>query len=186
MQVRNIQGMKKIKCFFKLGFCFARESYDHIHTDGAMRQKGLDQLHSFSIQFPFIPSAHQSQYLIAAALQGDMKMRHELIAVGYKFNDLVGQKVGLNRGYAITLYSFYFIQFLYQHKEIFSLLFREPAQAFSAIRRRGLEGASKITQIHPRQYDLLYTLHSQIFHILHHINYAVTPAFSSCHRDSTE
>jgi hypothetical protein len=25
-----------------------------------------------------------------------MKMRHELITVGHKFNDLIGQQVGLN------------------------------------------------------------------------------------------
>ena len=86
--------MQKIKCFFKIFICFTRETNDHIHTNSTMWHQFLYQLNSFSIQFSFIPPAHQSQYFIAAALQRNMKMRHELIAVGNKFNDLIGKQIG--------------------------------------------------------------------------------------------
>ena len=70
---------------------FARKANDHIHTNGAMRHQGFDEPDPFGIQFFFIPPSHQTKYIITATLQWNMKMRHKLITVGYKFNDFIGQ-----------------------------------------------------------------------------------------------
>ena len=175
--------MKKVKCFFKIFFCFSRETNDHINTDSTMRHQCFDQLHPFCIQFSFIPASHQSQNLIAAALQWNMKMRHELIAVGNKFNDLISKQVGFNRRNAVTFNSFYFIQVpVSMRKEIFFSSFG----AFSKSPRLG----AGVGRNHP---DLLLSIQflllpcaAKFFHIFHYICNTITPAFSSCHRDGTE
>src|SRR5262249_20807510 len=89
MQVGNVKGMQKVEGFFEIFFGFSREPNDYIHADGAMWHKRFDQFHPLRIQFLFITTAHQTQYLVTTTLQRDMKMRHKLIAVRHEFDDLV-------------------------------------------------------------------------------------------------
>ena len=171
--------MQEIKCFFKIFFRFSGKP---TITSTPMAQCGINVLINFTL------SAYNSllyrrrinpKYLIAAALQGNMKMRHELFAVGNKFNDLIGQQIGFNRRNAITLNAFYFIQFFYQFKEIFfvGILSCIPAPSGP------LPKSPRFTPVNTISFT---PFAAKFFCIVHHIFNAIAPAFSSCHRDGAE
>src|SRR5690349_2000293 len=103
-----------------------------------------------------------------------MKMRHELIAVCYKLNDVVGQKVRLNRRNSISLNACYLFQLLDERVKIFSFYTRK------------VRGLTEISKINAGQYDLLYALCGQVFCIFDYMINGITPAFPSCQRNRAE
>ena len=71
---------------------------------------------------------------IAAALQRNMEMRHESIAVCYQLNDFIGEQVGLDGGNAVTRsMPLYFIQRLNQFSKSFPHVFFAPSMTFAKI-----------------------------------------------------
>src|SRR5688500_19902637 len=111
MEIGNIKGMKKFKSLIKIFFSFSRKTDNHIHTDTAVRHKSFDKCYFFSVQFAPVSAPHQPQYFIAAALQGNMKMRHELSAVAYKFDYLIRdwKSTRLNSSHLVFSYSVFFL-----------------------------------------------------------------------------
>src|SRR5690349_12456098 len=102
-----------------------------------------------------------------------MKMRHELITIGYKLNDLVRQQVWFNGRNTITLNAFYFFQFIYQRIEIFPVW-------------QGLGTGPKISKINSCQHYFFYPLRSEVFCIFYYVIDRITPAFPSCQGYRTE
>ena len=67
---------------------------DHaIDTDESVRHDGLYMVHPLGEELPRVTSSHDLQHLVTAALQGNVKMRREMLAGGYKIDDLVGKQV---------------------------------------------------------------------------------------------
>lgn len=119
MQLRYIQAVQKVECFFKIFIGFSGETHNHIHSYTTMRHQRFDVGYTVCIQFPLVTAAHQAQNLIAAALQGNMEMRYKLFTLRYKLNDFIGEQVGFNGGYAVTFNTLYFIEFLNETIKIF-------------------------------------------------------------------
>src|ERR1700722_9417787 len=94
---------------------------DHVDPDRAVRHTAADQLDPLRIQLAPVPAAHQRQDRIAAALEGDMKMRHETPASGDPFDHLRPQQVGLDGGYPVPVDTFDGIQLVYQRKKVLAV-----------------------------------------------------------------
>ena len=96
VEIGNIKRMQEIKSFFEIFIGFTGQSNNNVGANCAMRHQCFDTLNAISIQFPLIPSAHQRQNTIASALQGNMEMRHDAIAVRNKLNNIIRQQVWLD------------------------------------------------------------------------------------------
>src|ERR1700743_2200318 len=126
MKIRDIQCFQKFDGLAEMFVGFAGMSDDHIRTDRTMRHGFPDQAHPVCIQFPAIPAAHQAQHMVAAALQGEMKMGHKPVAARHPFDDLRRQQIGLDRGNPVSVDPDSAIQLLYEPKEGFSVVAKIP------------------------------------------------------------
>ena len=81
--------------------------------------QGFNTFHPVGIEFPLVTATHKRQYFIAAALQRDMKMGHETVAVGHQVDNFIIQQVGLDGRNTEPGYFLYLIQRLGEFKKIF-------------------------------------------------------------------
>src|SRR5438270_13540453 len=139
-----------------------------------MRHERLNHLHPVCIKLASVTSAHQPQDLVVTALQGHMKMRHELSALSNKANDFFGKQIRLDRRDPVSLNAGHIIQRLY---ELIKVLF----MSFRTIR-----ALSEIAQVHSGQNDLLYTLLCQLLCMMDDVANAIAPALAPGHWDSTK
>src|SRR5882724_1456122 len=110
--------MEKIECIVKILVCLTGKAHNHVYAYRAMRYKRLDKLNPVGVQLALVTSSHQRQYLIATALQGNMKMRHKTGAGSHLADDRVGKQVGLDGGNAVTFRPITCFQCLHQPGEI--------------------------------------------------------------------
>ena len=99
MKVRDRKFFEKIICFDKILIRLARKTDNYIGPDSEF----VNPAGCFKNQIPVIvgciSAPHQSQYIRATALQGNMKMfTHPIISRG-KFQDLIGKEIRFYRTY---------------------------------------------------------------------------------------
>src|SRR5882724_6725071 len=131
--------------------------------------------------------------MIAAALQWNMEMRHEFLAVRYPSDHFVGEQVGLDRRDTVTRNAFDLVKLLHQPEEIFSS--PSARAAFSQPIRFGLLrplthsrcAFAKIAKVHAGEHDLPdLPAGRQPPDIGHGTGDAVAAALSPGHGDSAE
>ena len=69
-------------------------AHHHVHADKRIGHQRLDAVDLVGKQLGVVVPVHQLQHRVAAALQGNVEMRHKCPALGTESNQLVRQQVG--------------------------------------------------------------------------------------------
>src|SRR6185437_199444 len=175
VEVGDVEGLQKVYRFFKQLVGLAGESYDDVDADGAMGHGGFDQPDPFRIELSPVTAAHETQQPVAAALQGDMKMGHEMPARGYPFDHFGGEQVGFDRGDAIAVDAFDLVERLHQVEEIL------------AADGSTIWALPEIAEVDAGKHDLAdVAAGGQLFHGLYRCRHGVAAATAAGHGDGAE
>ena len=79
MEIREGKRFDQSIGMFKFLFCLSWKSYDHICSDGELWNPQMEFLDEIGEEGTVIVSIHLFQYLIVSALDGDVKVRTDLI-----------------------------------------------------------------------------------------------------------
>src|SRR5688572_21678306 len=131
-----------------------------------MRHHCFDHSDFFCIQLAAIPSPHNTENPVASALQRDVEMRHETLAIAYQFNDFRSKEVGFYGRYPESFNSGNFIKFTAEFEEI-------------GIATLSFTGLTEIAEIYASQHDFFHSLFCKLPGLLHHILNAVAAAFAA-------
>ena len=110
---------------------FAPHSYDQVYTDKGIGYEPFYCLHLLAEQGGVVASFHQPQYGVAARLQGDVEMGHEVSRRSHVFDDFVRQQVRFDGGDAVTFYSRYVVERFDQVEKTLSGRFPEIADVYT-------------------------------------------------------
>ena len=154
MQLGHGQLFQKLVGLLKTLWRLAPAAHHHIHADKCIRHHLLDSQYLIGKQLAVVMSVHQLQHRVAAALQGDMEMRHKrptlLAAIVYQ---LVAQQVGLQAADTIAADALHLVQGLHQVEEALA------------------RGLAEVANVHARQHNLLATLCGSLLGLSHQRSY---------------
>ena len=106
--------MEKFLGFPEVILAFPRETHNHIHADAGIRHDLPDTLNPIAVQVGKVTPSHLHQDGIAAALQGNMKMRDKAGTPSDKINGFVLQQIGFDGRNTYPFDPLYRIQGPYQ------------------------------------------------------------------------
>ncbi len=95
MKIGKRHCLKESECLFKVGICFAGESYDNICTCTGKWHKFSYHFHPSCKEFPFVPPSHKGKDPVASALKWNVEMGKDLFIASAKFYQLICKKVWL-------------------------------------------------------------------------------------------
>ena len=140
MQLRHVEVVEEHVGLLEALWRLTATAYHHVHADKRIRHQHLDTADLVGKQLGIVVSVHQFQYRVAAALQGNMEMRHERPALRTEGNQLVRQQIGLQRTNPIAADTLQPVERLHQVDELLACRLAE------------------IADVHSRQHDFLASL----------------------------
>ena len=149
MKLRHVEPLQEAVSLLETLGRLAATAHHHIHTDKRIRHQLLDPVDLVGKQLRVVMTVHQLQHRVAAALQGDMEMRHKRPALRTIGNQLIRQQVRLQRTDAVTADALHRVERLHQ------------------IDKTLTRGLSEITDVHTRQHDLLTPLSHRLLSLSH-------------------
>ena len=142
-------------------------AHNHVHANKSVGHHLANLLYLVAEQGRVVLAVHEFQHLVAATLQGDVKMGHECTRLCTILDDFICQQVGLNARDAVAFNTFHPIECLHQVEE-------------------GLtRGASEIAYIDARDDNLLATLLYHFLGLLHQRGDTAIAAASTGNGDGT-
>ena len=165
MILRHGQGCHILIRLFEELLCLTASANDGVDTDKGIGHELQHALHLGSEQSCVVFASHQSQYLVAAALQGYVEMWYKLLAVGTESQHLIGEQVRFYTRYAITLDAFHLIE--------------SPNQVDERLVGRFAE----IAYVHPCDDYLLAARLRCLASLCYHTFYRPVAATSACERN---
>ena len=91
-------------------FRLAPHAYDDVDADEDVGHGGVDAVEERGKERRVVAPAHETQYLVAAALQGNVEMGHELPARGHEVYHVVAYQIGLQARHPVTLDALHAVQ----------------------------------------------------------------------------
>ena len=150
MELCNVEGIQKLVGFFKALRRLAATAHHHINTDKSIGHQSFHLIYFISKQLAVVMAVHQFEHCVAAALQGNVEMRHEGTAVGTIVYQLIAHQVGFQTADAIAADAFHLVESLHQVNEAFA------------------GGLAEIADVHAREHNLLATVGSCLAGLLYY------------------
>ena len=124
-------------------------THHHVHADKRIGHQRLDTVDLVGKQLGVVVPVHQLQHRVAAALQGNVEMRHKRPALRTEGDQLVRKQVGLQRTDPVAADALHSVECLHQVDEPFT------------------RGLAEIADVHTRQHDLLASLPGSLLSLCH-------------------
>ena len=166
MELGNVQTLDEAIGVFKILIALTACAHNNVYTDEGIGHHGLDFLHLGTKECSVVATAHQGQYIVAAALQGDVEVRHEGTALCAVFDDFVREQVGLYARNAIAVDALHSVEGLHELEKGFT------------------RGASEVADVHTGQYDFSATCRCGFFGLPHQVGYGRVARQAACCRYS--
>ena len=131
VKLANIEAFEKASALFETFLCFAPHAHDYIHTNESPGHTLTNFSYPRGKMFPVVSPVHQTEHLIAACLQGQMKMRRKAGGSSHKLNDLVAEQIGFQRRNPETFNALDSIQSPQQVYEFFAVAFTEISYVYT-------------------------------------------------------
>ena len=103
MQLGDIHRRKEAETLLEAFLRLSTTAHHHVHTDEGIGHAVLYQLNLVSEKLLVITAMHESEHLVAAALERNVEVRHEGTALCTEADKLVREQIRLHAADAITL-----------------------------------------------------------------------------------
>ena len=96
MQLGEVQSLKEVIAVLEVLGPLAARADDDVDADEGLGQHTAYMLHTLAEEGAVVAAAHQSEHLVAAALQRDVEVGRYALAGGAVVDELVAEEVGLD------------------------------------------------------------------------------------------
>ena len=117
VQLGDVHGRKEVETLLEAFLCLSTTTHHHVHADEGIGHAVLNEFYLVSEELLVITAMHQSEHLIAAALERNMEVGHKGTALCTEVDKLVREQVWLHAADAITLDSLHAVKGFHQIEE---------------------------------------------------------------------
>ena len=149
MELSHIKLVQEPAGLLKTLRCLAPTAHHHIHTDEGIGHLLLDFPNLVGKERTVIMTVHQPEHLIAATLQGNMEMGHEMGTKGTIVDEFIGEQVGFKTADTIT----------------FNTL--NPVECLHQVEERLTRRLPEVADVHTGEHNLLPPRFHRLFCLLH-------------------
>src|SRR3989338_2745218 len=150
MHLKRPHMPKKIHGVFKIFGRFSRKSHHYVERERKIWEGCTKFVNPFPILLPAVPSPHEIQYAVRAALERDMNMWTATGFRSQKVNEIIGHMIGIDGTQPKPLQAFYPKQLLHQFCK----------------RRKGTVIHSICSQLNPEKHKLAVPVHHKALRLL--------------------
>ena len=102
VEVGEREAVDELQRAQELFLALAVEACHDVCGDAGVGHCLLDAQQFVAVEGSVVAAVHELQHMVAAGLQGDVKVGEESAARGDKVDDVVGEQVGFDAGYAVA------------------------------------------------------------------------------------
>ena len=117
VQLGDVHGRKEAETLLEALLCLSTTTHHNVHADEGIGHAALNEFYLVSEKLLVITAMHQSEHLIAAALERNMEVGHKGTALCTEVDKLVREQVWLHAADAITLNALHAVKGFHQVEE---------------------------------------------------------------------
>ena len=118
VELGNGEGGNEIAAVLEIFEGFATHAGDDVHADEGIGEEPADGMNLFGKEVAGVPPAHEAEHVVAAGLEGNVEVGHEVAGRSDESNDVVRQEIGFYGRDSVTGDVVQLVQFAEEGEEV--------------------------------------------------------------------